>query len=56
MKNDCKRFRRDLNKLKEHHYAWPPIKGDQCGAFDPKTETDYLFDKIKNICGNANKD
>lgn len=55
-KQDCKRFRRDLNKVREYHFAWPPITGDHCDAFDKKSESDYLFDKIKNICGDGNKD
>ena len=56
LKNDCKRFRRDINKIKEYHFAWPPVVHGECGSFDQKNETDVLFDKIKSICGDKNKD
>ena len=55
LKNDCKRFKRDLNRVKDYHFDWPPIKEGKCFYFDKKDEGDYLFDKIKNMF-DANKD
>jgi len=49
LKNDCRRFKRDINKQKEYHFAWPPIKNGKCKEYDPKDDIDKLFDKIKNI-------
>lgn len=53
LKQDCKRFREDLDKKKEYHFAKAPIKDNgTCFHFDKKNEADIFFDKIKNICRN----
>jgi hypothetical protein len=50
-KTICRRFKRDINKKKEQHLAWPPIKPDgSCASFRQKPN-DPFIEKLREILG-----
>lgn len=45
----CRHFKRDIDKKKEDHFAWPPLKEDgSCREFKER-EPDPVIEKLREI-------
>lgn len=55
-KSICRRFKRDLNKLKEDHFNKPPLKEDgSCNWFEQK-HIDPFIEKLRELLNDKDKD